>query len=161
MTASDQAASLRGHLLELLQGRFAHAPFDKVLEDWPIKLRGVKPEGLPYTPWQVLEHMRVAQWDIVEFSDNPRHVSPDYPDGYWPALEEPPSEDSWDKSIRVFSADLGRMTALVEDRSLDLFEPFPHGSGQTLLREAVLLADHNSYHLGQLVTMRRLLGAWH
>jgi len=160
MTASDQVASLRDHLLELLQGRYAHAPFDKVLDDWPIELRGVKPEGLPYTPWQVLEHLRIAQWDIVEFSVNPRHVSPDYPDGYWPASEKPASEESWDESIRGFAADLGRMRALVEDRSLDLFEAFPHGSGQTLLREAMLLADHNAYHLGQLVTLRRLLGAW-
>jgi hypothetical protein len=160
MTGSDQVASLRDHLLELLQGRYAHAPFDKVLEDWPAALRGVKPGGIPYTPWQVLEHLRVAQWDIVEFSVNPKHVSPEYPEGYWPALDEPPGEESWDKSIRVFSADLGRMKALVEDRSLDLFEPFAHGSGQTLLREAMLLADHNAYHVGQLVTLRRLLGAW-
>ena len=160
MTASVPTASLREHLLELLRGKGAHAPFDDVVADWPEDLRGVKTESLPYTPWQVLEHLRVAQWDIVEFSVNPEHLSPDYPDGYWPASENPPSAEAWDESIHNFAADLGRMKALVEDRSLDLFEPFPHGSGQTLLREALILADHNAYHLGQLVVLRRLLGAW-
>ena len=160
MTASDQVASLRAHLLDLLEGKQAHAPFESVMDDWPAELRGAKTEGLPYTPWQVLEHMRIAQWDIVEFSINPDHVSPDYPAGYWPAAEKPPSPEAWDESVHAFTAELGRMKALVEDRSLDLFEPFPHGSGQTLLREAMLLADHNAYHLGQLLLLRRLLGAW-
>ena len=160
MTDSEQVGSLREHLLVLLRGKGAHASFEEVAADWPEALRGVKPDRLPYTPWQVLEHMRIAQWDIVEFSINPEHVSPDYPDGYWPATGEPPSAEAWESSIRIFSADLGRMKALVGERSLDLFEPFPHGSGQTLLREAMLLADHNAYHLGQLVVLRRLLGAW-
>lgn len=161
MTGSEQVGSLREHLLELLRGKGAHATFEDVTADWPEALRGVKPERLPYTPWQILEHMRIAQWDIVEFSINPRHISPDYPDGYWPASVEPPSAEAWDSSLRLFTADLGRMKALVEDRSLDLFAPFSHGTGQTLLREAMLLADHNAYHLGQLVVLRRLLGVWY
>lgn len=160
MTGSEQAGSLREHLLELLRGKGAHATFEEVAANWPEDLRGVKPERLPYSPWQVLEHMRIAQWDIVEFSINPQHISPDYPDGYWPTSVEPPSAEDWDSSIHIFTADLSRMKALVEDRSVDLFEPFSHGSGQTLLREAMLLADHNAYHLGQLVVLRRLLGAW-
>ena len=156
--AKDQTQSLREHLLELLRGKSAHAPFEDVVAGWPAELRGVKPAGLPYTAWQVLEHMRIAQWDILEFSRNPRHVSPDYPDGYWPESEAPAHEAAWNKSVANFAEDLGQMKALVEDE--DLFTPFAHGSGQTLLREAMLVADHNAYHLGQLVTIRRQLGAW-
>lgn len=154
----DQTQSLREHLLELLRGGHGHIPFEDVVAAWPAELRGVKPAGLPYTAWQVLDHMRIAQWDILEFSRNPRHVSPDYPDGYWPGSEAPADEAAWDKSVANFAEDLGQMRALVE--SGDLFTPFAHGSGQTLLREAMLVADHNAYHLGQLVTIRRLLGAW-
>ena len=156
----DQTRSLREHLLELLRGKSAHAPFEDVVAEWPADLRGVRPEGLPYTGWEVLEHMRIAQWDILEFSRNARHVSPDYPDGYWPDTDLPADEAAWDRSIANFVADLSQMQALVEDEASNLFTPFPHGSGQTLLREALLVADHNAYHLGQLVTIRRLLGAW-
>ena len=156
--ANDQTQSLREHLLELLRGKSAHAAFEDVVAEWPAELRGVKPAGLPYNAWQVLEHLRIAQWDILEFSRNPRHVSPDYPDGYWPETEAPANEAAWDKSIANFTEDLGQMRVLVEAE--DLFTPFAHGSGQTLLREAMLVADHNAYHLGQLVTIRRLLGAW-
>ena len=156
--AKDPTQQLREHLLELLRGQSAHASFDDIVAEWPVELRGVKPVGLPYTAWQVLEHLRIAQWDILEFSRNPRHVSPDYPDGYWPETEQPADEASWGKSVANFTEDLGRMRALVEEG--DLFTPFAHGSGQTLLRETMLVADHNAYHLGQLVTIRRLLGAW-
>ena len=156
----DQTDSLREHLLELLRGKSAHASFENVVAGWPSELRGKKPDGLPYTGWEVLEHMRIAQWDILEFSRNPRHVSPDYPDGYWPDTEAPADQAAWDRSVANFVEDLGQMKALVEDDAQDLFTPFPHGSGQTLLREALLVADHNAYHLGQLVTIRRLLGAW-
>ena len=130
------------------------------MADWPEDLRGMKVAGLPYTAWRILEHMRIAQWDILEFSRNAKHVSPEYPDGYWPDSETPGSAEDWEKSIRTFTADLGQIKTLVEDESLDLFKPIAHGSGQTLLREALLVADHNAYHLGQLVVLRRLLGAW-
>ena len=160
MTESKHMASLRDHVLELLRAEGAHASFEDVVADWPEDLRGVRMSGLPYTAWQILEHMRIAQWDIIEFSRKPKHVSPEYPDGYWPSEEEPGSAEDWETSARTFTADLGQMKALVEDESLDLFKPFAHGSGQTLLREALLVADHNAYHLGQLVVLRRLLGAW-
>jgi hypothetical protein len=123
-------------------------------------LRGRKPRAAQHTAWQLLEHLRIAQWDILEFSRKPKHVSPAWPDGYWPATPAPPDEAAWDKSVRRFRADLKAMQKLVANPASDLFAPLPHGDGQTLLREALLLADHNAYHVGQLVLLRRLLGAW-
>jgi hypothetical protein len=154
----DQA--LRKHLLYFLEGGGAHLDFDSVIKGWPVKLRGVKPKGLPHTAWQILEHMRIAQWDILEFSRNPEHVSPDFPAGYWPRTQSPPNRTVWDSSVRAFRADLTAMMNLVKARSADLFAKIPHGQGQTILREALLVADHNAYHLGQLVYIRRALGAW-
>jgi hypothetical protein len=152
--------ALRQHLLDLLRGGNAHLNFDEALTGLPPQLRGVRPPGLPYSPWRLLEHMRIAQWDILEFSRNPKHVSPEFPAGYWPETDAPPDEKAWQKSIRQFRADLKAMQDLVEDPATDLFAPIPHGEGQTILREALLLADHNSYHLGEMVVVRRLLGAW-
>ena len=157
MAESD---ALSQHLLDLLRGRNAHADFDSVMADFPSRLRGVKPPGAAHTGWQLLEHMRIAQLDIVEFSRNAKHKSPAWPDGYWPKTEAPPSAASWNNSLRSFRADLKAMAKLVADKKSDLFARIPHGSGQTILREALLLADHNSYHLGQIVILRRLLGAW-
>jgi hypothetical protein len=152
--------SLRDHLLYLLRGGGAHLDFDAAIADLPVDLRGAKPAGLPHTPWRLLEHMRIAQWDILEFSRNPKHVSPKFPDGYWPQGDAPPDAGVWDLSAASFRADLRAMQDLVSDPATDLFTPIPHGQGQTILREALLVADHNAYHLGQLVTVRRLLGAW-
>jgi len=152
--------SLRQHLLELLRGGNAHLNFEEALAGLPPNLRGERPHGLPYSPWRLLEHMRIAQRDILEFSRNPKHVSPQWPAGYWPESDAPPDDKAWQKSIRQFRADLKAMQELVEDPAIDLLAPIPHGDGQTILREALLVADHNSYHLGQLVTLRRLLGAW-
>ena len=152
--------ALRQHLLDLLRGGNAHLNFEEALAALPAQLRGAKPPGLPYSPWRLLEHMRIAQWDILEFSRNAAHVSPEFPAGYWPETDAPPDDKAWQKSIRKFRADLKAMQDLVEDPATDLFAPIPHGEGQTILRETLLLADHNSYHLGQLVTVRRLLGAW-
>jgi hypothetical protein len=152
--------SLRDHLLYLLRDGGAHLDFDAAIADLPADLRGAKPAGLPHTPWRLLEHMRIAQWDILEFSRNPKHVSPKFPDGYWPQGDAPPDADDWDRSVASFRADLRAMQDLVADPATDLFAPIPHGQGQTILREALLVADHNAYHLGQLVTVRRLLGAW-
>ena len=151
---------LRQHLLNLLRGRGAHLDFDAVIAQWPIKLRGVKPTGVPHTAWQLLEHIRIAQWDILEFSRSRNHVSPKFPEGYWPASDAPPDKNAWDRSVKAFRRDLKAMQKLVADPSTDLFAPIPHGQRQTLLREALLVVDHNAYHLGQLVTLRRLLGAW-
>ncbi len=155
---SDQA--LREHVLYLLRGGGAHLDFDKAIAGLPVKLRGVRPAGLPHSPWRLVEHMRIAQWDILEFSRNARHVSPEFPAGYWPSGDAPPSAAAWDKSVKAFRADLEAMAQLVADPATDLFAPIPHGDGQTVLREALLVADHNAYHLGQLVVLRRLLGAW-
>jgi hypothetical protein len=152
--------SLRDHVLYLLRGGGAHLAFDAAIADLPVDLRGAKPAGLPHTPWRLLEHMRIAQWDILEFSRNPKHVSPKFPDGCWPQGDAPPDADALDRSIASFRADLRAMQDLVADPATDLFAPIPHGQGQTILREALLVADHNAYHLGQLVTVRRLLGAW-
>ncbi|HTC91080.1 MAG TPA: DinB family protein [Bryobacteraceae bacterium] len=151
---------LRQHLLDLLRGRNAHADFDTVIADLPARQRGLKPPGAEHTAWQLLEHMRIAQWDILEFSRDGKHKSPPWPQGYWPKTAAPPSAASWNNSLRSFRADLKAMSKLVADKKTDLFAPIPHGSGQTILREVLLIADHNSYHLGQIVLLRRLLGTW-
>jgi DinB superfamily len=153
-------ASLREHLLELLGGGHAHLDFEKAIAGLPVELRGAKPPGLPHTPWRLLEHMRIAQWDILRFSIDPEHISPEFPDGYWPAGDAPPDSNAWEQSVAAFRADLRAMMDLVSNPETDLFKPIPHGQGQTILREALLIADHNAYHLGQLVIVRRLLGAW-
>jgi hypothetical protein len=158
--ATDQTASLREHLRFLLRGGGAHLDFDRAIAELAPELRGAKPAGVPHTPWRLLEHLRIAQWDILEFSRNPRHVSPPFPDGYWPKDDAPPDPEAWDGSIAAFRADLRAMQDLVADPAVDLFAPLAHGEGQTVLREALLVADHNAYHLGQLVVIRRLLGAW-
>ncbi len=156
---SDDKA-IRNHVLKLLKGRQGHVDFETVMANLPQESQGKKPEGAPHTPWQLLEHMRIAQWDILEFSRNPKHVSPKFPEGYWPDSEAPPDEGAWQKSVTSLGADLQAMADLVADPSTDLYARIPHGSGQTILREALLIADHNAYHLGQLVLLRRLLNIW-
>jgi DinB superfamily len=156
----DHDPALRQHLLDLLGGGGAHAKFDDVIDDFPPKLRGVKSAGLPHSPWMLLEHLRIAQWDILEFSRNSKHASPKWPEGYWPKRESPPDELAWDESIAQFRGDLAAMQELIADEKTDLFARIPWGDGQTILREALLVADHNAYHVAQLVDVRRLLGAW-
>ena len=157
---SSSDAVLRKHLAKLLDWQDAHVGFDAVVKNWPVMLRGVKPRGAPHTAWQLVEHVRLAQWDILEFSRDAKHVSPEWPEGYWPTTETPPSSTAWEKSLRAFRRDLKAMQKLVLNSTTKLFAPIPHGEGQTIFREAALIADHNSYHLGQLVLLRRLLGAW-
>ena len=130
------------------------------MKDFPVEKCGQRVDGLPYTAWQVLEHMRIAQWDILEFSRDAKHVSPEWPSGYWPKTKTPPNAQAWNKTIRAFNTDLDAMKKLVAAKSTDLHAPIPHGQGQTILREALLIADHNGYHLGELLLVRRLLGAW-
>src|SRR5262245_49488768 len=130
--------SLREHLLYLLCGRGAHLDFDKAIADLPPKLRGAKVAPVPHTPWRLLEHMRIAQWDILEFSRNPKHVSPEWTEGYWPSGDAPPDDAAWDRSVAAFRADLKAMQDLVANPSVDLFARIPHGEGQTILREALL-----------------------
>jgi hypothetical protein len=158
--ATDKDRSLREHLLYLLGGGGAHIHLDDALRDFPAELFNAKVAGVPYTPWQLLEHMRIAQWDIVEFSrDAAAHASPKWPEGYWPSDGSEADRAAWDESVEAFRADLARMMKMVEDTATDLHAPIPHGDGQTLLREALLVADHNAYHLGALVTLRRTLEA--
>ncbi len=151
---------LREHIVSLLEGGNAHVKFDDVVPGIPPKLRGKKPEGFPHSAWMLLEHLRLAQWDILEFSRSAKHVSPSWPDGYWPVAEAPPSAAAWDNSIKKCRKDLKAMCDLVANPKTDLFARIPWGGGQTILREALLIADHNAYHLAQLVDLRRLLGAW-
>jgi hypothetical protein len=157
--SDDRDRSLREHLLYLLRGGGAHLKFDEALKDFPPDLFNRKVEGVPYTPWQLLEHMRVAQWDILEFSRSAAHVSPDWPEGYWPDKGKEADEGDWQQTVERIRADLRALGALVEDESNDLHAAIPHGTGQTLLREVLLVADHNAYHLGALVTLRRALEA--
>ena len=155
-----RSKQLREHVVYLLNGGGAHARFDDVVKNMPEPLRGIKPKGFPHSAWMLLEHLRLAQWDILEFSRNSKHKSPEWPKGYWPTTEVSPSADAWNKSIRQFRRDLKAMQDLVADPKTDLFARIPWGDGQTVLREALLIADHNAYHLGQLVDLRRLSGAW-
>ncbi|MGA8742145.1 MAG: DinB family protein [Terracidiphilus sp.] len=159
MTDRNDAA-LRQHLVELLKGGHAHATFEQAVKGLPEELRGKVPSGAEHSPWQLLEHLRIAQWDILEFSRGEEHESPKWPEGYWPKEKAPADEKAWDKSVRAFKKDLKEMIALVEDPKTDLFSKIVHGDGETVLREALLAADHNAYHIGQLVLVRRLLGAW-
>ncbi len=151
---------LRQHVVYLLEGGSAHVGFDAAIRDFPRDLRAARAPGLPHNAWQLLEHMRIAQWDILEFSHNPKHVSPEFPKGYWPEAEAPPEEPSWEKSVGRFRSDLRSTVKLVKNARTDLFAKIPWGDGQTILREALLVADHNAYHIGQLVLLRRALGAW-
>lgn len=154
--STDKA--LREHLLYLLGGGGAHIGFEDVVKDFPVEIINRKAANVPYTPWQVLEHMRIAQRDILEFSRNSAHVSPPWPEGYWPAASDAVADEAaWNKSVEAFRSDLEEVKRLVELPATDLFAPVEHGTGQTILREALLVADHNAYHLGVLVTLKRLL----
>jgi hypothetical protein len=153
----DQA--LRDHLRELLTTSHAHVDLDDAIGALPLELRGVRPPGMAHSPWQLVEHLRIVLWDILQFSKDPGHVSPSFPEGYWPEHEAPPDPGAWDRSVEAFHADMQAMIALVQDPAFDLVAPIPHGDGQTILREALLVADHNAYHIGQLMIVRKLLGA--
>lgn len=159
-SSKNSDAILREHLVDLLKGGAAHVHFSDALDGFPANKRGTFAQGLPHTGWQLVEHARIAQWDILEFSRNPKHVSPGFPEGYWPKTPGPPSDADWEKSVEAFERDLGEMIELVRSPRTDLYAKIPHGEGQTILREALVLADHNAYHLGQLVDLLRALGAW-
>ena len=155
---SDQ--SLRQHLLFVLNEEGAHANFDSAIKGLPAELRGKKPKGSAYSAWQLLEHMRIAQSDILEFTRDPKHVSPEWPDAYWPASPEPPDAKAWEKSVKAFRSDLRAIAEIVADPNTDLTAPLPHAKDKTVLREVLLVADHNAYHTGEIVLLRRILGAW-
>jgi hypothetical protein len=159
----DQFAELRKQLVALLNGGQAHATFDDAIKDFPAELRGKVPPNLPYSAWQLLEHMRITQRDILNFSAPPTggYHGLEWPDAYWPKFPEPPSAQSWDRTISAIRKDREQFEAHFQRPEADLFKPFLWGEGQNLLREALLIADHTAYHLGELVVLRRLLGAWH
>jgi uncharacterized damage-inducible protein DinB len=155
----NSSEALRTLLSSLLDWEDAHVRFDAVVDGTPPESRGLRPDGAPHSPWQLLEHMRICQWDILEFCRNPAYVEMKY-EAYWPGTAAPPTDAAWDESVAAFRRDREALQALARDPGVDLFAPIPHGTGQTCLRELVLVADHNAYHLGQLVLLRRLLGAW-
>jgi DinB superfamily len=151
---------VREHLVKLLAGGQAHVTFEAAVKGLPAALRGKRPKAAEHSPWEIVEHLRIATWDILEFSVDAKHVSPEWPSGYWPKSKTPPNDKAWAKSIRALNSDLEAMRKLVAADSTDLYAPIPHGDGQTIMREALLIADHNAYHIGELVLVRRLLGAW-
>lgn len=153
-------SSLRAHLLELLQMGHAHLKPDAAFEGVPFDAWGRRAEGAPHTLWQLLEHLRFTQWDILDFSRNPKYEEATWPDDYWPKRDAPQDAAAVEKSLQQFRDDLQAMEALVRDPKTDLFAKIPWGGGQTILREAMLVADHNAYHLGQFVLVRQLLGLW-
>jgi hypothetical protein len=156
--STDKA--LRQHLVKLLTLGEAHVEFEKVVKNFPVELRGKTPKGAEHSPWELLEHLRIALEDILDFSRNADYKSREWPKEYWPETSAPPNASAWTKSVKAFQKDLKEMCDLVADEKTDLFAKIPHGDGQTILREALVAADHNAYHLGQLVLVRRMLGAW-
>jgi hypothetical protein len=157
--AKQETVSLRKHLDDLLRMKGAHVSIEAAVADFPAALRGAKPAGAPHSAWELLEHMRLAQEDILDFSRNPNYLEKKFPDDYWPSAEAPPGEEAWTGSVERFERDLQEMRELVADTRRDLLSKIPHGQGQTLLREALVVADHNAYHLGQLMFLRKMLEA--
>jgi uncharacterized damage-inducible protein DinB len=153
-------AALREHVVRLLDWQDAHVNFDAAVEGLPAKLRGLRPPGLAHSPWELLEHLRRTQHDILDFCRNPDYQELTWPADYWPENPAPPSPEAWEASVAAFREDRAALRQLAQDPALDLFAAIPHGSGQTYLRELLLVADHNAYHVGQLVVVRKLLGAW-
>jgi hypothetical protein len=154
----DEDKMLREHLVALLKEEHTHINFASAVRDLPFELLGKRVPNLPHTAWHIVFHMKTAVWDILEFVRNPAHVSPEYPGGYWPATEAPRDLAEWNAAVDTIKREVNAMAAFVSDPGRDLFAPIPHGTGQTLLREALLVADHNAYHLAQLVDIRMLLG---
>jgi hypothetical protein len=156
--SAKESSAFRKELIAHLTEDHAHAGFDSAVKDFPAELRGQRPEGVPHSAWQLVEHMRIAQWDIIEYALDPKHKSPEFPDGYWPRSPGPPDAKAWDKSIAGFRADRKKLAAALE--KTDVLAPIPHAKNQTLASKTILVLDHNAYHLGQLVFLRRFLNAW-
>jgi uncharacterized damage-inducible protein DinB len=152
--------NLRNHVINLLQGGHAYATFDTIVKNFPFEMTGKKPKGFDHSAWQLLEHIRITQWDIVEFSISADHISPKWPEEYWPKENAPAGEKNWHNSVKAIKTDLKKMQDLVTNPKTDLFAKIPHGTGQTILREALLIVDHSAYHLGQIVMLRKILGIW-
>ena len=151
---------LVNELTKLILKGNAHATFEDATANIPLDKLAITPERLPYNLWQLTEHIRIAQWDIVEFCMNPRHQSPEWPEGYWPAAEEKPDHVQWSTCLKQIKADRERFIQLLNDPAVDIYQPLAHGTGQNIFREALLIADHNAYHVGQIILIRRLLDIW-
>ena len=156
----DNQQPLREHLAKHLEGNQTYTHIRKLITGIPYELAGKKPDGLPYSIYRLVEHIRIAQWDMLDFSRNPNYKEIKWPDDYWPKGDAPESPEAWEKSVQTVLSDLDEMIELVKDESRDLLEPFPWGTGQTLMREAMMVAEHNGYHGGQVLVLRRLLGIW-
>ena len=156
--SSDQV--LRQQLLALLRGGNAHMTFDQALAGFPVKHINTRPFQVPYTPWHLLEHLRIAQWDILEFVRNPGHISPDWPEGYWPAQDTQATPRQWEEALVTFRADLQAVMEIVKNPETDFFNPLPHALGYTIFREVLLVADHNAYHVGEFAILRQVMGTW-
>ena len=153
-------AAAREQLVQLLSGRNAHMTFVDAVDNFPLNLINTKPPNVPYTPWHLVEHLRIAQWDILEFVRDPDHISPPWPEGYWPSQDALATEEQWKESIELFTADLASVAAIARDHNLELEAEIPHAPGYTYLREILLVADHNAYHVGELAILRQIMGAW-
>ena len=156
---ADTTPALRKQLISLLTGSNAHKSFDAAVKDLPTELRGVKPDKLPYSIWQIVDHIRIVQWDILDFSRNPNYQSRPWPDSYW-SKDVAPTEEDWQQALKQIREDRDAIVTLINDTQSDYYTPFAHGSGQNLLREILLVADHTAYHVGEIIIIRRLLDAW-
>lgn len=156
----DSETEARKHLVRLIDGHEAYMPFEHAIDGIPYGLRGIIPEKLPYSIWHLVEHIRLAQHDILAYSKDSSIESPDWPEGYWPENKSPQGEDEWSQSLETIKAEKAEMKTLVENAANGLFEPFANGSGHTLFRQAMLIAEHTAYHTGQIIVVRRLLGIW-
>jgi hypothetical protein len=151
---------VREQLLALLRGGNAHMPFDEAIAKFPLAHINDYPPHVPYTPWHLLEHLRIAQWDILEFIRNPAHISPPWPEGHWPPRDARADADMWARTIAAFQADLHALQELVADPATDLYAPLPHAQDYTILREILVVADHNAYHVGEFAILRQVMETW-
>jgi hypothetical protein len=160
LKSTDQRSAVSSVIGRALAWREAHADFDQALDGLAVDLRGRRPPGMPHSPWEIVEHIRIAQHDILDFCRNPHYAEMNWPNDYWPPDPAPSSATAWQASIAAFHRDLKALQDLAVEPELDLFATIPHGSGQNYFRELILIIDHNAYHLGELVAIRRMLGAW-
>lgn len=151
---------VRQHLLQLLQGGNAHMSFDEAVANFPVEHMNTMPPNVSYTPWHLLEHLRITQWDILEFIRDSQHKSPSWPEGYWPAPNAQADQEMWEQTIKAFRSDHQALEQIVLDRSVNLYEPLPHGSGQTVLTEILVVSDHNAYHIGEFAILRQVMQTW-
>ena len=156
----ESESELRNQLLALLRGGNAHMGFDDAVANFPIEAINTNPPNVPYTPWHLLEHLRITQWDILEFIRNPSHVSPKWPEGYWPSKQKQADQTEWVETIRKFKADLTDLEEIVRDPATNFTADLPHAAGYNVLREIQLVCDHNAYHIGEFCILRQVMGTW-